>query len=251
MARISRHELKQDEFVDSVDRALDYLERHGRSLLLVALALVLGGGSAGGYYWYSKKQEAEASAALGQAMITLEAPVQAGLPALPGESETRVFTSEEEKYRAAKEEFAALEENYPRTRSAQLARHYQAVCQWKLGERKEAVATLEELSRSAEQNIAAVAKFHLAGFYETLGRLEDAKKLYRELADHPAPTVPRANALLALADLEGGENPEEARRLLEQVKQEYSDTRIASEVTRRLQLLPPAPVASQETSEQP
>ncbi len=241
MARISRQELKQDEFVDTVDQALDYLERHGRALLTALLVLVLAGGSAGGYYWYSKKQEAKASAALGQALITFAAPVQAGLPPLPGLGPEKIFSSEEEKYQAAREEFAGVYQDYPGTQSGQLARQYQALCLWQLDDKDAAVAALEEVSRASDNNVAAVARFHLAGFYLQLGRTEDAKKLYRELADNPTATLPRATALLALADLLASEDPAEARRLLEEVRDEYSDTPIATQVSRRLELLPAPP----------
>jgi predicted negative regulator of RcsB-dependent stress response len=239
VARIQRQELKHDEFVDSVDAALLWVEDHGRTLLTLALAVVVGGGSLGSFYWYSKNQERKASTALAGAMITYQAPVQEGLPALPGAGAQRIFSSQEEKYRAAEKEFAAVREDFPRARSARLAKHYQALCQFELGETEAAVATLEELSGSSDPNEAALAKLHLAGIYQEQDKGSEAAQLYRELAEKPTATVPRVMALLELAALEAEENPEEARRIYNEVKNEFLDTPIAAEVTQRLELLPP------------
>jgi tetratricopeptide (TPR) repeat protein len=242
VARIQRQELKHDEFIDTLDATLLYVEEHTRTLLTLALAVVLGGGSLGGFYWYNRQQERKASAALAKALITFQAPVQEGLPPLPGAGVQQVFASEEDKYRAAEEGFAAVSSDFPRTRSGRLAKHYQALCQFELGDTQAAVATLEELTRASKPNEAALAKLHLAGFYQKLGRRAEAANLYRELADHPTDTVPRAMALLELATLEAVENPEEARRLYTEIKNEFPDTPIAAEVTQRLELLPaPAP----------
>lgn len=243
MARIQRQALKHDEFVDWVDSAFLWVEEHGRTLLMGALALVLGGGSLGGYYWYSRHQEEQAGAALTSALFTFQASVQEGLPPLPGAGPQRAFSSEEEKYRAAKKDFATVIADYPRTRSALLAKHYQALCQFELGETDAAVAGLEELSHSSDRNVAARAKLSLAAFYRKLERTQEAAELYRELVENPTSTVPREVALLELATLEAEADPEEARQLYNEIKNEFPDTAIAAEVTRRLELLPPPPTA--------
>lgn len=241
MARIQRRELKKDEFIDTFDAALLYVEEHSRSLLALVLAVILGGGSVGGFYWYAQRQEDRASAALGAALMTFEAPVQAGLPPLPGDAPQRTFASEGDKYEAAEKEFAAVRAHFPGTRAALLAKHYQALCQFRLGQSDAAVTALDELRRAADDNVAALAGLHLAGFYEKLGRPGEAEKLYRQLAAHPTTTVPRPLALLALANLQAQANPAEARQLYQEVQGEFPDSAIAAEVTRRLELLPSPP----------
>ncbi len=51
MARMHRQELKHDEFIDTFDELLLYVEDHGRTLALLALSVVLVGGGLGGFYW--------------------------------------------------------------------------------------------------------------------------------------------------------------------------------------------------------
>lgn len=241
MARLQRQELKHDEFVDSLDEGLLYIEQQGRTLLVLGLAVLLGGGSLGGFYWYSRQQDRQASAALGAALVTLEAPVQAGLPSLPNQGPDKIFSTEQEKYAAAEKEFAALRADFPGTRAALLAKHYQALCQWEQGQRDAALTALSELSRARDLNVAALAELRLGGYYEALGRYTEAEQLYRQLAERPSSTVPRATVLLTLAKLRASTDPAEARGLLEQVKAEYPDTPISSEVNRQLELLPASP----------
>ena len=133
MARLKRQELKHDEFIDTADALYLYVEEHGRTLVTAALAVLVAGGALGGFYWYSRQQEHQGNAALGAALMTFEAPVQAGLPPLPGETR-KTFTSEQEKYTAAEKEFTAVRTGFPRTRAALFAKHYQALCQWEKGE---------------------------------------------------------------------------------------------------------------------
>ena len=245
MARIQRQELKHDEFADSIDSALLYLEDNWRRLTVIALVILLGGGSIGGYVWYSRDQEQRAGASLTSALITLQAPVQAGLPPLPGEGPEKIFSSEQAKFEAARKEFDALRTEFPRTRSAQLASFYVALCDHQLGKTDAAITTLEELSRASDRNVAAQAQLTLAGFYQQRGRAADAEKLYRQLAENPTVTVPRSLALLELATLQAESDPAAARKLFDEIKREFPDTQIAAEVTRRMELLPAAPAVAQ------
>lgn len=245
MARIQRQELKHDEFADSIDATLLYLEDNWRRLTVIALVIVLGGGSVGGYVWYSRDQEQRAGAALTSALFTLQAQVQAGLPPLPGEGPDRIFSSEEAKFEAARKEFDAIRAEFPRTRSAQLAAYYVALCDHQLGQTDAAVAALEEVSRASDRNVAAQAQLTLAGFYQQRDRTADAAKLYRQLADNPSVTVPRSLALLELATLKAESDPAAARLLFDEIKREFPDTQIAAEVTRRMELLPAAPATAQ------
>ena len=51
-----------------------------------------------------------------------------------------------------------------------------------------------------DAEIAAMAKFALAGELAKSGKTPEAAKLYQDLVDHPTMTVPKASALLAMAD---------------------------------------------------
>ena len=245
MARIQRQELKHDEFVDSIDSALLYLEDNWRRLTLIALVVLLGGGSVGGYIWYARNQEQHAGAALTAALFTFQAPVQAGLPPLPGEGAEKIFNNEQTKFEAARKEFDAVRTDFPRTRAAQLAAYYVALCDHQLGKTDAAMKALEELGHARDANVAAQAQLTLAGYYQQQGRNAGAEKIYRQLAEHPTVIVPRSLALLELATLQAQTDPAAARKLYDEIKREFPDTQVAAEVSRRMELLPAAPAAAQ------
>ena len=57
--------------------------------------------------------------------------------------------------------------------------------------------------------------------------------------DHPTTMVPRATALLAMADVYRGSQPKRAREIYQQIQQEYgSDTVVADSLKQQLASLP-------------
>ena len=245
MAHIRRQDLKHDEFVDWVDHLWHYLEDNGPRVALFALLGLVGVVSVAGYYWYSTKQEDQANILLNEAVVSFEAPVQPGLPPLPGQ-EGRSFASEEDKWKMAGERFAAVFEQYPRTQAGLIARHYEGICKFRLGNREVALAILEEVSRAGNKEVSSLAKLHLADFYVDVDRAGDAEKLYRKLIAAPSTTVPLASARMGLAALLSESHPAEARELYEQIKTEFPNTAIATAATQRQELLPePAPEQSE------
>ncbi|MFQ5817703.1 MAG: tol-pal system YbgF family protein [Terriglobia bacterium] len=239
MARVSRRELKKDEFISAFEETLAFLGEQREMIIALVLVVLVGAGSLGGFWWYARRQEQQASLALGQALEIYAAPIRLN----PGESPLSLpgpsFANEKEKYEAAQKAFGELRREFARTRVGVLGKHYEGLALWELGKRDEAVRLLEEVSRGTRPERAAVAGLHLAGFYQKLGRREEARQLYQKLSERPTSSVPRAVALLALADLTAATQPAEARKLYEEVKRELGDSSLADEVDRRLALLPP------------
>ncbi|MFQ5927748.1 MAG: tol-pal system YbgF family protein [Terriglobia bacterium] len=241
MARIRRRELKQDEFISAFEQSLEFLEEQREMLIALVRVVVVGAGSLGGWWWHARRQEQRASLALGQALELYAAPIRLN----PGESPANIpgpsFANEKEKYEAAQKAFADLRREFARTRVGVIAKHYEGLALWELGKQEEALRLLEEVSHAARRERAAVARLHLAGRYLKLDRKEEARQLYQKLAARPTGSVPRAVALLALADLIARTEPAEARKLYEEVKRELGESSLAAEIDRRLALLPPAP----------
>lgn len=241
MARLRRRELKEDEFISGFEETLEFFEEQRETLVALVLVAVLGAGALGGWWWYTEKQEARASLALGQALEIYAAPIRLN----PGEASAAQlgpsFSSEKEKYEAAQKEFTRLRQEFSRTSVAVVAKHYEALALWELGQKDEAIRRLEEVSRGAQRERAAVAGLHLASMYQALGRPEDARRLYQRLADEPTASVPRPVALLALADSYATTDPARARQLYEELKRTLGDSRVASEIDRRLESLPASP----------
>jgi hypothetical protein len=239
--RLTRHQLKQDEFREGVERFEDYFKQHYKEIINIALVVIVVVGVAAGLRYYTNKKAAEANAALGAALNTFHAYV--GTPA-PGTvpSGMLTFATPEEKYKKALGEFNAIVDQYssfPRPEAVGIALYHVGVCQAMLGNSPAAIKVLEEAGRDRHKEVAALARFALAGELAKTGKAQEAEKIYQELADHPTLSVPKATALMALADTYRASKPAEARKIYEQLQSEYaSDANLADALKQQMAGLP-------------
>ncbi len=234
---ISRKELKKDEIRETLQHGAEAVISHQRLAGVILGTVAVVGLAIVGWRFYSERQMVKASAGLEEAMKVFVARVRAvGEPAEPGEV---TYVQEKNKYEDAAKKFSDVARNYPRTRPGQVARYYTALCQERLGRYDEAQKTLKEFESSGNEEFAALARFQQAAIYDRTGKPEEAVKLYLLLADKPTVFVPRAVALLALADDLRKSNPQEATKLYNQIKKDFPDSSVADEAEKRLESLGP------------
>lgn len=224
MDRQTRHQLKQDEFRDTLVQFEEYFKKHYKEVLNVTIIVVVVLGLAGGLKYYTDRQEAAANADLGEALATFRAYVG---PPTPGQSEPGgvTYATAQDKYKKALQQFDAILNKYkmlPRPKAVEIARYQAGVCQSLLGDQAGAIQTLTEASQDHDPEIAAMAKFALAGELAKSGKTAEAAKLYQQLADHPTLTVPKASALLGMADAYRESQPAQARQIYERVEKEFA-----------------------------
>ena len=242
MDRQTRHQLKQDEFKDTLMQFEDYFKKHYKEILNISVIVIVGIGLAAGLKYYTDRQEAAANADLGEALATFRAYVGQVTPGQnqPGEV---TYATAQEKYKKALQEFDAIVDKYkmpPRPKAVAIALYQAGVCQALLNDQKGAIVTLTLASTEHDAEIASMAKFALAGELVKSGKTTEAAKLYQELADHPTITVPRASALLALADAYRESQPAKARQIYDQVEKEFaSNSTIAQAVKQQIASLTP------------
>lgn len=237
----TRRELKQDEFKDSLEHLEDYFKQHAKEVVSIAVIVIVVMGAAAGLRYYLDKQEASSNVELGEALKTFRAYVGAPPPGATS-PDMLSFPTAQEKYRKALTQFQAIVAKYrmyPQPKAVAIARYHVGICQALLGDHAAAIKTLEEASHDRDREVAALAEFALAGEYVKTGKTADAAKLYQSLADRPTLTVPRATALMALADTFRGSQPARARQIYEQVQKEFgSDTTIAEALKQQIASLP-------------
>jgi len=241
MDRLTRHELKQDDFRETLDQIEQYLKTHLKEILTVAALVIVVVGLAGGLKYYLDQQDANANLELASALRTFEAYVGTVNPdALGGESET--FMSAADKYRRARDQFNAIILKYrmfPRPKAVGIARYHVGVCEALIGDSPAAIKTLQEASGDGDREIATLAQFALAGEFLKTGKKQEGLTIYQHLADHPSLAVPRASALLAMADSLKDSQPAQARKLYDQVQKEFgSDASIAEALRQQMAGLP-------------
>ena len=242
MERKHRHELKQDEFKDSLIKIEEYFTQHYKEILNYTIIVVALVGLAVSLKYYTDRQEAAANTELGEALTTFRAYV--GQPT-PGQNEPSgsTYATAQEKYKKALQQFDAILDKYkmpPRPKAVAIARYQAGVCQALLDNHAAAIQTLTQASMDGDADIAALAKFALAGELAKSGNIPEAAKLYQELADRPTLTVPKASALLALADAYRGTQPAKAREIYGRVEKEFAfNVAVAQAVKQQMSTLPP------------
>jgi predicted negative regulator of RcsB-dependent stress response len=229
---IPRKQLKKDEVRETLAHGADAVLSHQQLtlyILIVAVAVALG---VFGWKTYSERQTVKASAGFDSAMTVFQSPV--GTPPTPGETS---YASDNQKFTAAAEQFSAVASKYPRTHAGQLARYYAALSYERIGKTADAKKSLEDLAKSEDPEVAALAQLELAGIDDRTGQDEEAVRLYQGLIAKPSVLVPKPVAMMALAQHYSQKNPSEAAKLYGQVKTEYPDTPIAEQADQALALL--------------
>jgi predicted negative regulator of RcsB-dependent stress response len=230
---ISRRDLKKDEVRDTFERGAEAVLSHQQLTLYLLIAAIIVAVGIFGWRTYTERQTVKAFAAYDDAMKIFQAPV--GAPPAPGEV---TYTDAKKKYADAGLKFSQVASKYPHTRASELARYYAALSFEKLDQNAEAKATLQELTGSRDDEVAAMAKFELASLEDRTGQGDDAVKLYQALIAKPTVLVPKPVVMLALANHYVEKNPSEAAKLYGQIKSDYPDTPIAEQADQALSLLP-------------
>jgi tetratricopeptide (TPR) repeat protein len=236
----TRHQLKQDRFskvtFEAAGNAAHWSVEHQSKLIAAVIAVIVIGAIAFGGWYYVNSQDEKASAELSTAVRTWETPVRpAGVPPQPGSDS---FASAQERATAARKQFQAIVDKYPRTHTADMAGYFVGLASAQLGDNAAAERSLQEAARSSNSDLAALGKFALANVYRAENKDAQAIDLYKQLMDKPTLVVSKATAQLELASFyESRQKPDEAKKIYEQVQKENPATEAASLAQRRVAAL--------------
>ena len=204
-------ELQHDRFRDTTmgffDQLGNLLEGRGRTILYGLGGLILASLIVIVFVKWSNRKSDEARQALGRAITISNSPVLA--TPVAGSTEP-TFSSEKERAQRAIEEFEKVANKYGdpyRSESRYFIASHRLVL-----DRQKGMSELAELSSSSVAEVAALSKFALAQANESDGKLDDAAKLYSELArlNNPAVTAETANLRLAKVYEKQGKKKEAA-----------------------------------------
>jgi TolA-binding protein len=232
----TRHQLKQDRFrkgtLDAAENAAHWTVEHQSKVIAAVIAVVVIAAIAFGGWYYVNTQDEKASAELSTAVRTFETPVRpAGVPAQPGFDS---FASMQERATAARKQFQAILDKYPRTHTADMARYFVGLTSEQLGDYAPAERSLQEAASSSNPDLAALGKFALASVYRSEKKDAQAVDLYKQLIDKPTIVISKATAQLELADFyESQQKPDEAKKIYDQVEKENPSTDASSLAQRR------------------
>ncbi len=226
----TRHSLKEDRFsratIDAAEKTVHWSVEHRNSLIAGAVALIVLLAAGFGAWYYLQQQDEKASVELGKAVRTMEAPIRpAGAPAQP---DLPSFATLKDRATEAHKQFQAVIDQYPHTRASDFARYFAGITASELSDNTGAENNLKEVASVHNSDLAALGKFALASVYRKTNRDKDAIEIYKSLIDKPTSSVGKATSQMELADLyQEKQQPQEAKRIYEQIQKENPNTEIA------------------------
>jgi len=233
---ITRKELKQDKIKETFEHGAEAVFSHRSLTLGVLLVILVLVGTWSGWRIYTDRQTVHASAAFDDAMKVYSARIDPADPAQPGEP---TFLDEASRSNAAQQKFLRVADKYPRNYYGRLARYYSALC-LEDGERlNQALEELRKIGGTGDPEITAISQYQTAVIYARTGKIDDAVKIYRALADKQSILVPRPMVMLELANTLRASHPSEALKVYEQVKKEFLDTAIGEEAEKGMSTISP------------
>jgi predicted negative regulator of RcsB-dependent stress response len=130
------------------------------------------------------------------------------------------YNSEEEKAKARAKAFGDMAAKYRGTQEGSIAGLTLAADAADAGKLDEAEKRYKDIADSAPKVYAALAKLSLAQVYAAEGKVADGEKVLRDLIAHPTLMVSKEQATVALGRLLVKSNPVEARKILEPLRTE-------------------------------
>ncbi|HJX94800.1 MAG TPA: tetratricopeptide repeat protein [Candidatus Acidoferrum sp.] len=234
---ISRKELKQDKIHDAIEHGAEAVFSHTTVLAAAVLAVVIVAVGYFGWRFYTDRQTVQATAALDIATKAYSARI--GAVPDPNDPSEPFYPTEAARAEDAVQKFSVVAEKYPNTNPGRLAAYYAALCYEDLERHNQALEQLKKLSSGKDKELAAMAQYQTGVIYERTGKIAEAVKVFRALADHSSVFVPRPLVLLELAETLRQSNPKEAASVYEQLKKEFPNTPVAEEADRGLETLAP------------
>jgi TolA-binding protein len=232
----TRHQLKQDRFskatLEAAEKTVHWSQEHQSKIIAAVIAVVVIGAIAFGGWYYINSQDEKASLDLTAAVRTLETPLRpAGTPAQP---DLPSYESATERATAARKQFQAIADKYPRTHTGKMARYFVGVTSAQLGDNATAERSLQEAAGSSDAQLESLGKIALASVYRAENKDSQAVDLYKQLIDKPTELVSKVTVQLELASFyESRQKTDEARKLYEQIQKENPQTEAASLAQRR------------------
>ena len=197
MARITRKEIKHDEFVDSTWRIVEWLEQNIKPIIFGGVAIVvLVAVATGVMAWQSSRAKAGADL-LSRGQAALVGPIAAEESPEPDAPYTPTFSSEEARYQEALERLDTAAGAGGQV--GRVARFLRGVALLESGQAEEAVKVLEDAVERLgnDPSIGGAVRARLAHAYLRTGQLEAAVEIWRKLTDEDA-DFPGDLALLEL-----------------------------------------------------
>lgn len=195
--RLSRKDIKRDDFATAVERSVEYAETHTKNLVVLLVAIAVVAAVAGGIYAFTSRRAATAQEALGKAIKVYAAPVQAA-DAKPNDPESPSFPSEAARNERAKKLLSAVRDGYGHTQAAAVAGVYLGRIAAAEGRLDEARRLWTDYADGHKDSLASLVRLDLIELDRRQGKGEELVGRLRPMLDDSDPQLPKDTVLYQL-----------------------------------------------------
>jgi tetratricopeptide (TPR) repeat protein len=243
--RLSRKDMKRDEFANVVGRSVEYAETHTRNLLILLGAVIVVGALAGAVYAVSSRRAATAQEALGRAIKVYAAPIQAAADAKPNDPGSPSFPSEAARNQRAAKLLTAVRDGYGHTQAAAIAGVYLGRIAAGEGKLDEARRLWSDYADGRKDSLAAMVRLDLIELDRRQGKGEELVGRLRPMLDDSEPLLPKDTVLYQLGlTYEQLQRRPEAAGAYRQIVDEFPQSAYRQEAQQKLASLDPSRAAS-------
>ena len=238
--RLTRKEIKRDDFATAVGRSVEYAETHvrtlvyaiGGALLLIALAV--------GFYFYRGNLRQEASEALAKAMAVYQAPI-AATGAKPADPSEPSFPTEAARQARAKEMLEKVRGDYGSTDAADIAGLYLAQIAANENKLDEARKIWTDfVDDHGNSLLAGETRLNLIDLDRKQGKGEQVVQNLRSMLEKSDAPLPQDVVLMELGTtLEQLKRPQEAIQSYQRIVDEFPESPYRQEAQQKITSLDP------------
>jgi|HubBroStandDraft_3_1064219.scaffolds.fasta_scaffold26701_2 tetratricopeptide (TPR) repeat protein len=243
--RLTRKEMKRDEFANVVGRSVEYAESHTRGILLTVGAVALAVAIGFAVYGYLGHRAGRAQEALSYAMKVYAAPIEppgGANPAKPQDPKEPSFPSESARQARAKELFTAVRRDYGFSDAAAVAGIYLAEIEARQGHLDAARQLWSDfVKHHGKHMLAAEARLDLIALDRQQGKGQQVAQELRAMLDQPESPLPQDVALFELAKtLEALDKGPEAIQTYQRILDEFPQSAYRQDAQQRMSALDPS-----------
>ncbi len=243
--RLTRKEIKHDDFTSAVGRGVEYAESHVMTIVYAVvgvLALVAIG--VGISYWRSNQAQA-AGQALAKAVKVYQAPVVTA-DAKPNDATAPSFATAEAHRAAARKALEKVRSDYGSTDAADVANLYLAQLDAEEGKLADARKIWQDFADAHPKHmLGAESRLNLLRLDREQGKGEEVVKQLRAMLEKGDAPVPQDVLLHELgATLEQVKRPQEAVQSYQRILDEFPQSPYRQEAQQKVTALDPARAAA-------
>ncbi len=242
MNKAEREQLKHNEAADALVAANSYMSRHGRTVALAAVAVLLLVGVWFGYRAFTARAEERAQVQLASAVDILNAPVTApaAAGATPAPAAAGSYATEAARSEAALKQLLATADSFGGTDAGRRARYYAASVYAETGRAKEAADAYTAVrdQAGASSLLGRMASLGLASMQVRQQQFDPAIKALQELSQRRDGPLPVDAVLVQLAEAyQQAGRAAEASQTLQRVVDEFPQSPYAADARQRVEAL--------------